>query len=180
MNPTIPVSSPRGHTSLSRVVPRTELRQLYRLLRHSLVSTAVQIQIAKEFCRDPKKLQSLVQRSRDHFAHYDNRGEAFHRRKGVGILSSGVLASPKPVHEVNRRVRQFGIRSLAEPMLDANYVDYELSPTRTTDSIHETGKPSRAGGGIDLLLTNANDRLPVLVEAKGATDRNLFLGLIQP
>jgi len=64
-------------------------------------------------------------------------------------------------------------------MLDADYVDYELSPTRTTDSIHESGEPSGAGGGIDLLLANAKDRLPVLLEAKGATDRNLFLGIIQ-
>ncbi len=36
-----------------------------------------------------------------------------------------------------------------------------------------------AGGGIDILLANTHDRLPVVAEVKGATDRNLFLGLIQ-
>jgi hypothetical protein len=32
---------------------------------------------------------------------------------------------------------------------------------------------------VDELLVGVGDRFPVLVEAKGVTDRNLFLGLIQ-
>jgi len=67
----------------------------------------------------------------------------------------------------------------SHPAFNAGYVDYELSPIRTTTSEYENGIPSQARGGVDVLLANEGDRLPVLVEAKGKKDRNLFLGLIQ-
>jgi hypothetical protein len=114
-----------------------------------------------------------------HFGLYDNRGEGFHDRRGVGALSPEVLQSPRPVHRTLSRVARGGILVPSHPELDATYVDYEVSPTRTTAAQYESGAPCRAKGGIDVLLANARDRLPVVAEAKGAMDRNLFLGLIQ-
>ena len=83
------------------------------------------------------------------------------------------------MHKLLHHVTRHGIRVPLHPELDANFVDYELSPIRTTGSEYENGIRSQGGGGVDILLTNAVDRLPVVVEVKGATDQNLLLGLIQ-
>jgi hypothetical protein len=178
INPTPPAAIPRDHPGLRRLVPITPLRHFYHLLR-DFVSVSFPREAARECERCPDRLQELEAASVAHFGLYDNRGEGFHDRRGVGALSPEVLQSPRPVHRTLSRVARGGILVPSHPELDATYVDYEVSPTRTTAAQYESGAPCRAKGGIDVLLANARDRLPVVAEAKGATDRNLFLGLIQ-
>jgi hypothetical protein len=180
MNPNQPPAAARCDPRLRRLVPLTELRHFYELLRKTLVSTEVQESIAEEIRRQPGNLQSLVERSREHVCLYDNRGEGFHERQPPGSLSDRVLASQKPVHEVLRRISQQGIRIPTHPELDADYVDYELHPLRTTGwAEFENGEACGVRGGIDILLANNRDKLPVLVEQKGKNDVNLFLALVQ-
>jgi hypothetical protein len=161
------------------MVPLTELRHFYRLLRKTLVSTHLQLRIAEEILRDPRNLQAIVERSLAHFALYDNRGEGFHQRDHDKSLSDEVLTSQKPVHDMLRRVVKHGVRVGSCLGFDANFIDYEVSPIRTTGSVLENGIRTMGGGGVDLLLTDAADNLPAIGEAKGATDKNLLLGLIQ-
>ncbi len=179
MNPNQPNPIPRNHLGLRRLVPSTELRHLYSMMRKILVSEDAQLQIAEEIRRVPTNFQELFERSRTHFCLYDNRCEGFHPRQPVGVLLPKVLTSPKPVHQVLRRITEHGIRISSHPGFNANYVDYELSPIRTTASEYENGLRSKAGGGVDILLANDGDQLPVVVEMKGEGDVNLFLALIQ-
>ena len=67
------------------------------------------------------------------------------------------------------------------PDLEFDFVDYEVSPVRTTRSEFENGQAAtKTGkGGIDVLLANRVDRLPAVGELKANTDRNPFLGFIQ-
>jgi hypothetical protein len=179
MNPNQLDQIPRNHVGLRRLVPLTEIRHFYHLLRDTLVSMDAHLQIAEEFLRVPNRLQELFERSRTHFCLYDNHCEGFHPRHPIGELSSDVLVSPAPVHQALRHIRLNGIRLPNHPELDANFVDYELSPIRTTKSTFENGVPCQAKGGVDILLANDGDKLPVVVEIKGATDKNLFFALIQ-
>ncbi len=61
------------------------------------------------------------------------------------------------------------------------YVDYEVGPLRTTRSICEDGRSGDVGGagGIDVLLSDADDQTPVVGEIKADTDVNCFFALIQ-
>ncbi|OWK37380.1 hypothetical protein FRUB_06500 [Fimbriiglobus ruber] len=68
---------------------------------------------------------------------------------------------------------------LSQPDLEFDFVDYEVSPIRTTKSEFENGRQARNTGGIDALLANRVDRLPAVGELKANTDRNPFLGFIQ-
>lgn len=166
----------RNQPSLQRLIPVTALRHFYRLLRR-FESKAFHLQAAKECLRRPDQLTKLAIESREHFTHYDNRDEAFHDRGGVtdARLSSG--------HMANVLVQQIASSDAtveSAPQFDFTFVDYEISPIRTTKTVFETGEPAQRGrGGIDLLLSNRGDRTPIVAEGKADTDRNPFLGLIQ-
>ena len=172
----------RHHPDLTRLIPITALRHLYRLMR-DFPKEEFQLAVAKEFSRRPSQLANMILESREHFALYDNRGEAFHERGSDGVLTSHRLNSQ---HLADRLVVEL-VASKDRPAechdskLNFRYVDYDIGTLRTTSSEFENGKPaSRAGtGGVDLLLCNAHDGVPVVGEIKADTDVNPFLGLIQ-
>lgn len=122
--------------------------------------------------------------SRDHFALYDNRGEAFHNRGAEGLLTPSRQDSS---HLANRFVQQLAfsedkvVQVVDAPKYSFRYVDYDISPWRTTYSEFENGKSgqSSGAGGLDLLLSNCIDQTPIIGEIKADTDVNPFLGLIQ-
>lgn len=126
----------------------------------------------------------LVAESRDHFALYDNRSEAFHNRGAAGLLTPSRQDSS---HLANRFVQQLAISEdnvvqvVDAPQYSFRYVDYDISPWRTTHSEFENGKSgqSSGAGGLDLLLSNHIDQTPIIGEIKAETDVNPFLGLIQ-
>jgi hypothetical protein len=169
----------RQEQSFKRLIPITALRHFYETLRR-FPSFAFRMQAARECLRRPDQLQELVRNSSDHFALYENPAEAFHDRQ-PGTFSA--------VRETNRSIAVRLLRkaiagacSIQEaPLLDFRYVDYEVSPIRTTASQFENGLSGRSSGtgGIDLLLANRCDRVPIIGEVKIEADTDPFFGLIQ-
>jgi len=66
---------------------------------------------------------------------------------------------------------------------NVGYVDYEISPYRTTGrAAMEDGRVGVSGcGGLDLLLVDNSGKqpIPIIGEIKADSDRDLFLALIQ-
>jgi hypothetical protein len=171
----------RNHQSRQRLVPITALRHLYKLLR-CFPNREFHLAVAKEFNRLPNKVSKLVAESREHFALYDNRGEAFHNRNKP--LTEALKANRKLANTLVQRFAALGEKSVnvsSAKNFNFQYVDYEISPFRTTKSTFDNGgSGKRTGtGGMDLLLINSNDQTPIVGEIKADTDVNPFLGLIQ-
>lgn len=172
----------RHSHSLRRLIPVTALRQLYRLLR-AFPKEEFHLAVAREMCRRPTQLARIVDESQRHFALYDNRGQGFHNRE-MDIPSDRMLGSDKLA---NRLVRQLVENEGRVGDVDSackfafRYVDYEISPIRTTESEFEDGVSGQdsGAGGMDLLLSNLDDQTPIIGEIKADTDVNPFLGLIQ-
>lgn len=173
----------RKQPRLQRLIPVTALRHLYQLLR-DFPKEKFQLKVCEEICRRPNQLIKLVAKSRDHFALYDNHGEAFHNRGAEGQLTPN---RQNNFDLANRVVQQLALNERPEinvvdaPQYGFQYVDYDISPWRTTRSEFENGKSgsSSGAGGIDLLLCDPSDRTPIIGEIKADTDVNPFLGLIQ-
>lgn len=168
----------RRDPALRRMIPLTPLRHFYHRLR-DFVSDSFHPQAARECERRPSCVQDLVAASLEHFGLYDNRDEGF--RPAPGGLTEDRAASQ---HEANRLLGLIVKGRCVVPScprLEFEFVDYEVSPIRTTRSEFENGRPATDSGkgGIDVLLANRLDRLPGVGEAKASTDRNPFLGFIQ-
>lgn len=133
-----------------------------------------------ECLRRPDQLSKMVLSSYQHFAYYDNHLESFHSRTGQGALTDLRDANRQLANVFVQQVVANSVTVSSSPPLDFSFVDFEISPIRTTRSEFETGDPGRRGrGGLDLLLANRDDQLPIVGEVKADTDRNPFLGLIQ-
>lgn len=168
----------RNDPTLRRLIPVTQLRHFYDRLR-DFESQSFHREAVRECLRRPDQLQKLIAASVRHFGLYDNREETFHERtpgltvtrtensdlanRTLGLLARGAVGVP------------------SHPELKFDFVDYEVSPIRTTGSEFENGIPAtRSGrGGVDALLAARIDRLPIIGELKADTDRNPFLGFIQ-
>ena len=173
----------RNQPSLQRLIPVTALRHLYRLLR-DFPMEEFHLAVARELCRRPEQVAKLVAESREHFTLYDNRDEGFHNRGTEGHLSDRMLNNGQLANMlVHQLVGSEGkvAKVEAAPQYDFRYVDYQISPLRTTRSEFENGESgqSSGAGGMDLLLSNHQDRTPIVGEIKADTDVNPFLGLIQ-
>lgn len=169
----------RDHPDITRLIPVTELRHFYRTLRR-FGSKAFHRQAAMECLRRPDQLSKMVLSSYQHFAYYDNHLESFHSRTGQGALTDLRDANRQLANVFVQQVVANSVTVSSSPRLDFSFVDFEISPIRTTRSEFETGDPGRRGrGGLDLLLANRDDQLPIVGEVKADTDRNPFLGLIQ-
>jgi hypothetical protein len=170
----------RNQPSLQRLIPRTTIRHLYELLR-DFPKEEFQLAVANELCRRPEQLAKMVAESRDHFAFYDNSGEGFHNRGNQGLLTDARLNSR---HLANTLVQQLAVNAghvVSATQYNFQYVDYDISPLRTTGSEFENGKSGKSSeaGGMDILLSNQQDRTPIVGEIKADTDVNPFFGLIQ-
>lgn len=168
----------RSDPTLRRLIPLTPLRHLYDRLR-DFESRAFHREAARECVRRHDQVQELVAASVRHFELYDNRDEGFHDR-GEGLTA----ARSENADLANRALAlmargEVGIPT--HPELAFDLVDYDVSPIRTTGSVFEDGTSGRSSGrgGVDALLANGRDRLPMVGEIKADTDRNPFLGLIQ-
>ena len=171
----------RNQPSLKRLIPITGLRHLYLLLR-DFPKEDFQLEVARELCRKPKQLAELITKSRKHFELYDNKGEGFHDRGNDGRLTADRLGSKKLA---DRFLKQLAAKSVniasAHQYYKFVYVDYDISPYRTTGSQFENGASGESSGtgGMDILLSNEKDQTPIVGETKADTDVNPFFGLIQ-
>lgn len=168
----------RSDPTLRPLIPLTPLRHFYDRLR-DFESRAFHREAARECVRRPDRVQELIAASVRHFELYDNRDEGFHDR------SPGLTGARGENGDLANRTLSLMARGAASvpshPELEFEFVDYEISPIRTTGSEFEDGTPgTRSGrGGVDVLLANRAGRLPAVGELKADTDRNPFLGLIQ-
>lgn len=169
----------RNHPAITRLIPVTELRHFYRTLRR-FGSKSFHRQAAMECLRRPDQLAEMVRSSHRHFAYYDNHLEGFHSRTTRGAVTALRRANRQLANLFVNEVATNSVTVNSAPGLNFSFVDFEISPIRTKKSEFETGDPGRRGrGGLDLLLANRDDQLPIVGEVKADTDRNPFLGLIQ-
>lgn len=171
------------------LIPQTRLRRFYETLR--LFSCAdIQEAFANYLSHHgADHLQVLFSDSFAHFSRYRN-DEAFCPARNDPWWSryanqttnkaKALVARLNPTNWKNA-VPVTGVENLA-----FNPVGYEISPFRTTShrqrrALFESGKAGTCSGagGVDLLLANAQDHLPIIGEVKAPGDTNLLLALVQ-
>ena len=170
------------------LIPQTRLRRFYQTLR-IFGGIGITTQIV-EYMNDrnrSERISTIIDESVRHFDRYQNVGEAFHGRPGGPHAVDTYVGEPdqfaKCLQARLRVAHNNGVAIDAIHNGNLAYVDYELSPYRTTN--HATMEDGMVGvsgaGGLDLLLVDRSDGAPVPVigEIKAATDRDLFLALIQ-
>jgi hypothetical protein len=163
-----------------KTIPETSFRNLYRLLR-DFPKAEYHFQSAVVFEKVPKRLDKMFRRSFEHFSQYDNSGESFHERGQYGTPTesrrqSQMIADQFAVALFDRPSSGIGLEKLP-----FRYVDYNVSPFRTTGkAIFDSGiRATRSGrGGADLLLVS-HDGTPIIGEVKAVEDATLILALIQ-
>ncbi len=171
----------RKQPHLQRLIPITGLRHLYQLLR-DFRKGKFQLEVARELCRQPKQLANLITKSRKHLELYNNQGEGFHDRGNDGRLTADRLDSNNLADKFLRQLAAKSVSIVSAPQhYEFVYVDYDISPYRTTGSQFEDGSSGKSSGtgGMDILLSNKQDQTPIVGETKADTDVNPFLGLIQ-
>jgi hypothetical protein len=161
-------------------IPITALRHLYNVLR-GLSADEVHAAISRYLADSPKGtkfLRDLYKESVSHFCMYSNIEEHFRPEDSD---RDRTLDDPQEKYaiELVQAIRNHGC-SIA-PGIGYDYVDYEISPLRTTKALYENGRTGRksGAGGIDVLLATKTDRTPVVGEIKAETDTNPFLAFIQ-
>lgn len=159
-----------------RVVPLTPLRRLYRELR------SVNGDRYQKFCEIQNRLEGrhgpqgasflmhLFTRSREQMQKYNNTEEHFYDVEARPVRCDAT-------HFANQLVELLGLNGANALELDGitpfEYLDYEISPLRTTTSCWENGKAATnsGAGGMDLLLvTKTNPPQPVVAEIKARTE----------
>ncbi|GAB4150512.1 MAG: hypothetical protein Tsb009_25360 [Planctomycetaceae bacterium] len=159
------------------LIPLTAMRRLYDLLRR-FPSYDFHYAAVKECLRVPKELDGMLKRSFDHVSQYQNEGESFHDRGTDGVPTQKRRESRKLPDQFVCLSAEGGI-SVRDVILGCDYVDYEIDPLRTTGRAKSEDGSSASSGGMDLLLSHQQDRLPIVGEIKAGADATLFLALVQ-
>lgn len=168
----------RKDPAFRRLIALTPLRHFYDRLR-DFESQSFHREAAVECVRRPDQLQKLIAESVRHFGLYDNREETFHER--VSGLTPARIQNSDLANRTLGLMARGAVSVPTYPALEFDFIDYEVSPIRTTRSEFENGISGKhsGAGGVDALLASRFDRLPIIGELKADTDRNPFLGFIQ-
>jgi hypothetical protein len=113
----------------------------------------------------------------EHFEYYDNRDEGF--RPEPGKVTPQRERSHKLSDQMVSVFSSGRIAMAGGQPVPFSFVDYDISPFRTTGSESEEGRPGSGAGGIDLLLAASDGSLPVIVEIKAPGDTSLFMAFVQ-
>jgi hypothetical protein len=166
----------RAIQEVERRIPITPLRDVCTMLR-LLTMKDVPERLAQEWTRAPSSLARLFGRSVADFDTYEN-DESF-----LPAVRTGNTVAGDDLAFARRIVKHAEMRGLDVGGRHLTFVEYEVSPRRTTRAGYEgdepgapTGKSSGAGG-IDLLLAGADS--VVICEVKARTDVPLLVGLVQ-
>lgn len=170
--PDVPAKVPPA----DRVVPLTPLRRLYRELR------SVNGDRYQKFCEIQRRLEGrhgpqgasflmhLFKRSLEQMRSYNNSKEHFYAVEARPVRCDAT-------HFANQLVELLGLNGANALALDDitpfEYLDYEISPLRTTTSCWENGRAATnsGAGGMDLLLvTKTIPPQPVVAEIKACTE----------
>lgn len=185
--------SPRPSAALPRpprLIPQTRLRRFYEtLLEFPTVS------MRQAFCGDLLRtaertdlLQEIFAESARHFGQYQNVEAKFYTRRKGAPWNSDHLKQPGQfgkclVARLNPNVSDLerGKWPIFGSTDSFRVVDYEISPLSTTRAVFEDGEPGKSSGagGVDLLLCDGQDPVPIIGEIKAKTDTDIFLALIQ-
>lgn len=173
-----------------RKIPITKLRNFYSFLSTLNFSTETQKCISDDFCRKTnfKKLIKLYNDSYNNLnSFYNNSNEDFFnsktytKRAPLSKFGTTVRKSYDIIAILNN-MRNINIRNPNnKKQLDFVFINYEVSPLRTTKAIYQDGeKGSSSGtGGIDFIGYNNIQKIPILGEIKINGDKNPFYALIQ-
>lgn len=177
----------RQHRQDLDLIPQTCLRRFYEVLR-MLNSAEIGERIADYLGSQSRsdRLQTMFSESMQHFAHYQNVSEGFRPERKYHSVDKYLRDSTQFAKCLQARLRstQGTLHSLecdTGSSVSFSFVDYEISPFRTTGhGMFENRKVgSSGGGGVDLLLREEATGIPIIGEIKAATDRDLFLAFIQ-
>lgn len=167
--PAAPVETP-GHL----LVPETPLRRFYKELRNlsgTREERFIQLRRHLDDRHGPQGatfLAELFTRSQGAMEYYRNPRAPFYQRGRRAIQREANPDARLLVDLISDGAVMF--KDGCRPF---QYVDYEICPTRTTQSCLENGKAARSsgGGGMDLLLlTTTPTPLPAVGEIKAASE----------
>ena len=178
--------------SEKRIIPATPLYLRYRGLAET--DEAMRLAEAEHFAARPDELASELSASVAHFTPYDNRPEAFFdkprpdREAPDGpIKATHHLASR--LEKAGRIAPREGERLTAETpdsvvpvpaeQLAFDYVEREVTVTRTTLAKWEHGPQGGSRFSLDLLLSAVDGRAPIAAEVKIGTDKDTWYAFIQ-
>ena len=159
-------------------IPRTTIQRYY--LDVCEMSYDKRLKRAAELLVDPTPLIAEFSDGIAAFQSYDNL-EGFYSNK------SRAPGEPDPIGRIRRTPdvawylrRQRVLEVDNAPGLNAEYLDYEIAPARTTDRAYfDDGRPWSTGVIIDLLLASCDNRTPIVGELKIKNDKDPFTALIQ-
>lgn len=169
-----PGQAPLAKLIGNRVIPRTPIDELVRALpqdRAGQIAAAEHLRaaiLAGEFERSVELFREYNN------AHDDLSGERrFRKATRQGALVADAL----------RGTRRCAVGDRRE--LDFEFAEFEVPPARSRHRARYRGQASVDGKRgrrfptIDVLLTNANDKLPIIGEVKVARDKTPFAALVQ-
>ena len=114
------------------------------------------------------------------FRGYGNR-EGFSSNKNRAPKAPDPIGQIRKTHHVAWYLRQQRLLEVGNaPELNAEYLDYEIAPARTTNRAYfdDDGGSWRTGIFVDLLLVSCDIRTPIVGELK-IRDKDPFTALIQ-
>ena len=143
-----------------RIIPITKLRNLYEFFKDLDVSSHEAI--LENYLNNPKKLTNLWGKSLLHFERYNNDEEFIPKnnlRKNLTENENLELTNtPICISKMKKQV-DFIIQTNKE--YNFKFIDYELSPIRTTKSKFEDGKMGTSSGigGVDFFGINKSQSM---------------------
>jgi hypothetical protein len=156
--------------SLSAPTPECELRNFHTSLKR-FQTVGFHERVAEQILDYPTSLDNMLGRSLRQCEYFET-SDAFHDpRKGAdgiteAMSTNGGWANSLVVSIARRKATWPG------EGLSFKYVDYEIAPFRESGEVgrlrHQL--PEAMTGRFDLLLSDAADRTPVIVEVKAAGD----------
>ena len=180
--------------TVKRIIPVTPIMRRYQALRK--MPQQDRLTEAERLVEDPAELANEFAASVAHFASYANLNDHFYppgrakrefaedvKRTNDLVLRLADQQRIVPVDSAGRLMTHDAGPSVT-PVPAANlamdYVDRELLVQRTTSPAEwEDGTHNRGGVRLDVLLADAADRTPVVVELKLPGDMDPFFALVQ-
>lgn len=172
-----------------KIIPITSLRKFYSSLRTGLSASDFHHLLCSLPAKMAARLAWQFSDASDTFSLYANIEEPFapeEHSKARNILAN--------LQKYDRFARCLQARVIASgkegracsvtdhPELEFRFVDFEISPLRTTGAArfadNRSGRSS-GGGGLDLLLSTSPGGFPIVGEIKAETDTDVFLALVQ-
>jgi hypothetical protein len=170
-------------------IPDTPFARYYRRLHHKERvkggpgTLELRLKEAERALRNPNRLASdfrdsvhLAERFFD--AQSDLTDAKFFPQRRTRKTKPGLNTTPA-VAALLAATRGRRQRVLGDSALDFFYVEREVVVTRAPGLQLESGKSTRAGLRLDLLLANGNDATPIVAEVKIGRDKDPFFALVQ-